>query len=387
MLDNPEGIVAKAATLLTDTRLPALACGLAVATGRRFSELLSGQSRYEAASAWSVFFTGQRKHRGDPENFRFEIPTLVSADHVLLAWERLLKLIGNEVLTPHSINNRYNHIVNQAAEHHFRGLVPSRLPAAAPGDEGSERDPHARERKADAIYLHLFRAVYATIAVHWFCPPRVNRITYKAEIQGHRQILEADGSMRRSYAASRHYDDYQIGDGKGNIDGRQGIKLGTVPGLEILTVFRKPGRGEDILLTDSPDEEIPLDVPVTIVVPSPSAVPPEPETSMPPKTPAQPSEAAPAPYGETPTAAPTSATEKAPAKTSAKRASLYRIHSDDKARLEEDRAKLNEGRTKADEVNQPDHLHPNAPGIKVIVDRIGPAVKRLFFDPNSPPAQ
>lgn len=348
LLDNPDGIVAKGESLLDHTTLPELACGLAVATGRRFSELLSGQSRYEPASVWSVYFTGQRKHKGDPKDFCFEIPTLVSAAQVLNAWGRLLKLIGAEILTPHSINNRFNHMVNAAAERHFRGLVPPRLPAAAPGEESTERDPHARERKADAIYLHLFRAVYATIAVHWYCPPRVNRITYKAEIQGHRQILEAaDGKMRRSYAASRHYDDYQIGDGKGNIDGRQGIKLGTLPGLEILTIFRRPGKGEDVELTDGDSTDgISVDVPVTIVTPpiSPS----EPETSMPPKTPTRTPEAAPAPVEAAPAAAPVPVTEKAPAKPKSK-PGLYRIHPDDKARLEE-------SRTKVEDLSQPDHL-------------------------------
>lgn len=359
LLDNPDGIVAKGKSLLDHTTLPELACGLAVATGRRFSELLSGQSRYESASAWSVYFTGQRKHKGDPEDFCFEIPTLVSADQVLNSWGRLLKLIGTDVLTPHSINNRFNHIVNAAAERHFRGLVPPRLPAANPGEEGTERDPHARERKTDAIYLHLFRAVYATIAVHWYCPPRVNRITYKAEIQGHRQILEAaDGTMRRSYAASRHYDDYQIGNGKGNIDGRQGIKLGTLPGLEILTVFRKPGRGEDILLTDSNDE-LPVTLPFTSFIPSPSGASTpttEPEIPMPPTTPTPTPEAAPAQVEATPGAAPVVGAAPAKPITKKVRSASYRIYPDDKARLESERAKVNEGRATSDHLSQHDHL-------------------------------
>ena len=36
--------------------------------------------------------------------------------------------------------------------------------------------------------MHLFRAVYATLAVYYYCPPRVNGILFKAEIQGHRMI-------------------------------------------------------------------------------------------------------------------------------------------------------------------------------------------------------
>jgi len=40
----------------------------------------------------------------------------------------------------------------------------------------------------DDLYMHLFRAVYATLAVYYYCPPRVNGILFKAEIQGHRMI-------------------------------------------------------------------------------------------------------------------------------------------------------------------------------------------------------
>ena len=205
------------------------------------SELLDGHAKLEPATAWSVLFTGQRKHRGNREDFCFEIPTLAPAEKVLGAWQRLLVMLGDEVLDPQSINNRYGHTVNEAADRHFRGLIPPRLPAARKGKEGGLEDPHARERGGDALYLHLFRAVYATIAVHWFCPPRVNRLVFKAEIQGHRRVLDAPTrAMRRSYTAARHYDDYQVADPSGkNLDGRQGIKLGKWPGLEVLKVFQK----------------------------------------------------------------------------------------------------------------------------------------------------
>lgn len=250
LLRDPEGIVARAAKLLgADSRFEDLAVGLAVAVGRRISELLDAQARLEPVTAWSVRFAGQRKHRGpDRESFAFEIPTLVEAARVLDAWGRLRVMLGDERLDPRRINARYSHAVNRAADAHFRGLVPPRLPPAPrPGAEGRAGDPHGRRRRADALYLHLFRAVYATIAVHWFCPPRVNRVLYKAEIQGHRQIIDAESpAMRRSYAASRHYDDYQIADATGeNIDGRQGIKLGRLPGLEVLAVFRDEVTADD----------------------------------------------------------------------------------------------------------------------------------------------
>ena len=241
LLRHPEKIVARAARLLESPRFEDLAVGLGLTVGRRISELLDGHARLEPATAWSVYFTGQRKHRGEREDFAFEIPTLAPATDVLAAWTRLQVMLGDQQLSPQEINHRYGHEVNAAADRHFRGLVPPRLPRPPKGKAGRLEDPHARQRPQDALYLHLFRAVYATIAVHWFCPPRVNRLVYKAEIQGHRQILGSQGKMRRAYTASRHYDDYQIADASGeNLDGRQGIKLGRLEGLEVLKVFQPP---------------------------------------------------------------------------------------------------------------------------------------------------
>lgn len=69
--------------------------------------------------------------------------------------------------------------------------------------------------------------MYATIATHWYCPARVSDLEFKAQIQGHFQVLnEHNPQLRRSLAASRHYSDYEIGDGNGNREGRKGIKLG-----------------------------------------------------------------------------------------------------------------------------------------------------------------
>ncbi len=61
------------------------------------------------------------------------------------------------------------------------------------------------------LYTHLFRAVYATIAAHWFCPPTVSDLEFRAYIQGHFKILhETNPEKRTSMAAQRHYWDYKI---------------------------------------------------------------------------------------------------------------------------------------------------------------------------------
>ena len=86
--------------------------------------------------------------------------------------------------------------------------------------------------------LRLFRAIYATLAVYYYCPPRVNGILFKAEIQGHRMIATTtDKETLRSYTASRHYDDYAIADPSGNVDGRRGLRLGE-PGVQVLEVLQ-----------------------------------------------------------------------------------------------------------------------------------------------------
>jgi hypothetical protein len=52
------------------------------------------------------------------------------------------------------------------------------------------------------------------------------------------QFQARNEQQRRDYAATMHYFDYRIGDGAGQIDGRQGIRL-SEPGIEVLEVFRK----------------------------------------------------------------------------------------------------------------------------------------------------
>ena len=56
---------------------------------------------------------------------------------------------------------------------------------------------------------------------------------------GYFQILdESNPVLRRSLVSVRHDRDYKIGDGKGNIDGRQGIHLGLLR-VEVMEVFHQ----------------------------------------------------------------------------------------------------------------------------------------------------
>jgi Telomere resolvase len=219
-LDNPDAIVATAVRLLKSPEWAEIAAGLAVLTGRRVSELLA-TAHFTPKTKWSVLFSGAVK-RGKESGLSFEIPTLTTAQNVCEALAKIrLELPQAQEISIQAVNATFEPAVIRACDQHFAGLVPTR--------EGK-----------DALYTHLFRAVYATIASFWYCPQQVNEIEFRAAIQGHFQILnESRSTLRRSLAASRHYSDYEISDaviaqyqGK-----RKGIKLG-IAGIEVIEMFK-----------------------------------------------------------------------------------------------------------------------------------------------------
>jgi hypothetical protein len=220
-IDNPDAIVAQAVRLLEKEDWADVAAGLAVLTGRRVSELLS-TAQFQKKTQWSVVFSGALKRRGEPQLLQFEIPTLTTADRVCKALAKIRKQLPQAAsLTGGEINQKYSDKVAAACDRHFEGLVPP--------------------RSGGNLYTHLFRAVYATIATFWYCPPNVDAVEFRAAIQGHYQVLDADNpTLKRSLAASRHYADFDIADsviaqygGK-----RKGIKLG-LAGIEPIEPFRQ----------------------------------------------------------------------------------------------------------------------------------------------------
>jgi Telomere resolvase len=232
LLDNSEAIVAQAVRLLEQREWAEVAAGLVVLTGRRSSEIL-GKADFQSKSQWSVVFSGALKRRGEVQRLSFEIPTLTTADRVIAALAKLRLMCPTEGLSAEQINQKYAQAVATACDRHFSNLVPHR--------DGR-----------DNLFTHLFRSVYAAIATHWYAPPTVDANEYKAAIQGHYAILETtDGELKRSLAASRHYNDYKIGDRTGNIDGRQGIKLG-YGGVEVIDVFNKSRQSTTFQLEVTP---------------------------------------------------------------------------------------------------------------------------------------
>jgi hypothetical protein len=217
LLDDPDGIVTRGAELLGSQRWEDIAVGLAVITGRRLTEILK-TAVFHPMSAYTVQFEGQLKQKAELL-VPYEIPTLVEADLVIEATSRLRTLLDCRDLENGEVERRYGPVLRSTADRHFKGFVPNRT-----GREAS-------------LFVHLFRVVYGRIAVYFFAPPTVNALVYLATIEGHYWLLRADSQeQRRNYLSTLHYDDYKIGDGHGNIDGRQGIRLGK-PGVKVLSVF------------------------------------------------------------------------------------------------------------------------------------------------------
>jgi hypothetical protein len=217
LLEQPDMLVQQAEALLHGEQWYELALGLAIATGRRSTEILK-TAKFYPKTPFTLLFEGQLKKR-DLLMKPYEIPTLVSADLVLSAWRRLRRLVDCSPLELDEVNNRYGSVVRALANERLSGLIPLRS-------------------SKEFVTTHLNRCVYGRLCVYYFGPVHVPDITYMATIYGH---YWSDGEVvedvQRNYQSTLHYYDYVIGDGHGQVDRRQGIRLGE-PGVEILEIFR-----------------------------------------------------------------------------------------------------------------------------------------------------
>ncbi len=224
--EQAQELVERATRLLDSSEWSEVGAGLAVLIGRRISEILL--SEFALCSAWSLSFTGMaKKAPGEADHITIEIPTLSPAQPVLKAILRLQQALKIEdlkidslspKLAKQKVNQRFSAAISTRCDQLFADLIPPR-------------------HDKDNLYTHIFRAVYASIAAYWFCPPHIPEHLFKAEIQGHFTIT-TDGKKLPNYSARSNYDDYQISDGNGNRDGRLGILLGTRPDLQVIQAFR-----------------------------------------------------------------------------------------------------------------------------------------------------
>ncbi len=227
LVKDPEGVVGRAMSLLLSDNWAELVVGIALCTGRRLAEILK-TAVFTQKEAYTVWFEGQIKGRTRIEG-KYEIPTLVRAYLVVEATQKLRRLVDCTELELAQVSQKYDRGVNDVVERLFSSVIPVRT---------------SKER----VTVHDFRAIYASIAVIWFCPDVVSDVNYKAYIHGHRHILKPDlpegtppeevVKVQLDYASHANYDDYKIADAEGRLDGRHGIKLGQ-PGVTVLDYFRK----------------------------------------------------------------------------------------------------------------------------------------------------
>jgi hypothetical protein len=210
LIENPGAVIAKAEKLLQSDRWEDILIALAIVTGCRETELLK-TGRFFYKSLYIVTFDGQLKRR-DLAVKPYEKPVLVLAESIITAWRKLRSLVDCSSLEIEEVAPKYSKILSERANYQFAGLIPQR----------SEKEN---------LYTHAFRAVYARVAVHWFCPKTVDELTYIAAILGHHQA-ETEG-QRLNFAATMHYIDYTI-------DGVKGVKL-EEPGVQVLEMFKPKG--------------------------------------------------------------------------------------------------------------------------------------------------
>src|SRR5579859_270102 len=230
-LEYPDQIVNKGLILVQSSDWAELLVALALGTGRRFWELVKTGTFVEK-TPYSVDFAGQVKGHGREEE-AFEIPTLYRAFLVVEGVQRLRRLIDwSELEDEYSPKyQKYNRVANEMVVHQFTDLISIRP---------------TREQ----LSLHVLRTVFARIATYWYAPPEVADITFMAQIQGHRYILQPQvekgeteediKNKQLNYAANANYFDYKIGrkeaSGGYQVVGDQGIKLGR-PGVVRLAAF------------------------------------------------------------------------------------------------------------------------------------------------------
>src|SRR5579864_8140130 len=183
LLNDPDAIVQRGASLPQSQRWEDITVGLAAVTGRRLTELLK-TAAFHPMSPYTVQFEGQLKQKAEllaP----YEIPTLLPADLVIEASLKLRSTLDCSQLSNTEVERRYGPIARQAADRHFAGLVPKRT--------GRENN----------LFVHLFRGIYGTIAIYHFCPSVIHDLTYRATIEGHYWLDRASNpQMKLNYQST-----------------------------------------------------------------------------------------------------------------------------------------------------------------------------------------
>jgi hypothetical protein len=212
LIEDPDAIVEKARMLLTSDRWEELVVGLTVTTGRCLCEVLK-TGMFSPKSMYVLGFAAYAQ-RGNGMEASFELPTLVESALVLQCWQQVRKLKDCRTLSAQTVCERYRPAVLQSACRHFADLIPH-------DEETSDR------------YTPVLRHVYARIAARYYNPPdKIPRQFLEYVQHGTWSSKSRSGAYGCSACWQPTYQ-YEISDGKGNIDGRTGLKL-QQEGVELL---------------------------------------------------------------------------------------------------------------------------------------------------------
>jgi len=192
-----------------------LIIGIAGATGRRHTEVVSVGKFFKLKHPYLLRFSGQQKKADAVE---YDILTLLPAEQVLVAINQLRKQPEMIAIAGLSADNpdvkRVNSQVNRAAHRLLgkTGLVPVL--------EGFK-----------SVSIHRLRGLYGAIAVHYFCPEHQREHRFLQHYLGH--II--DGEIEPNSRATDHYFHYVL-TRDGNPLRARGVKI---PNVGLLPAMQK----------------------------------------------------------------------------------------------------------------------------------------------------
>lgn len=228
--DNPKPVklkpyLEKVQYLLHSPSCSELATGIAIVTGRRFSELVLGQFSLptdSAAGFYQYLFEGQLKKSDTADAFLTYslIPASVLVDAIarFRSLSEIQSLISKSA-SPTEINETINSAVNYQVQQHFQrtGIV-----------EVLEKESR--------VTIHNLRGVYGEIATYFFCANRASFPRFLSFKLGH--LIGSDAVNLRNSPSTEHYFHYYLVDEDDRTIHSMGVKLAqSIPNEEELDYF------------------------------------------------------------------------------------------------------------------------------------------------------
>ena len=191
---DPQSLIKKAESMLSSDSWATVAAALILLTGRRPAEI-AWCGKFSPSGEKSLLFNGQLK-KGEIETEPFEIPTLIDAERVFQAYNRLryLQQTKTKILRIASAKeaaSKTNNQINLAIRKHFSDDL---------------QVPIDRKRKTKQLSAGNLRAAYGKIAAHFYCPEECEPILFVAKILGH----QCENYSTESLATTIHYYTYRI---------------------------------------------------------------------------------------------------------------------------------------------------------------------------------